>query len=288
MIFEKAIDDATKMFLFDKRSQQQLQEMAEITVPGSQDRSLILLTQGAFAYYNAVEQPGSDLPAAIRQVQSLLREAKQYREDRVLTTMALKLEVDVLLQSSALAFREAAKTGRAIPVMTEDDQRALSICETLLRNMPTNFDPLPNAWYSSLLPLFPTFRDDMLVFYAQRGRDYRSEPLGKILFQVRREMVVSTGIIHAKRFITQNHIKVGNTHILRHWLLANVRDVMPKLEASLPKALETVSDIALPKGITQDQMDSAVHNINAQIEASKSDKDIRKYTGSLLQLGILN
>lgn len=288
MIFEKAIDDATKMFLFDKRSQQQLAEMAEVTDEGTQDRSLILLTQAAFAFYNAMEQPGSDLPAAIRQTRALLQDAKLYREDRVLTTMALKLEVDVLLQSAAIAYQEAAKANRSVPVMTEEDQRALAICETLLRNMPTNFNPLPSAWYTSLLPLYPTFRDDMLVFYAQRGRDHRSEPLGKILHQVRREMVVAAGIIHAKRFLTQYRVRVTNNHVLRQWLLAGVRDVMPRLEGSLPQSLETVSDIALPKGITQDQMEAAVQNVNAQIEASKSDKDIRKYTGSLLQLGILN
>jgi hypothetical protein len=288
MIFEKAIDDATKMFLFDKRSQQQLHEMAEAADRGSLDRSLILLTQAAFAYYNAVEQPGSDLPLAIRSVRQLLQEAKTYREDRVFTTMALKLEVDVLLQSAALTYQESVKSSKTVPVMTEDDQRALSICETLLRNMPTNFNPLPTAWYSSLLPLFPTFRDDMIVFYSQRGRDHRSEPLGKILHQVRREMVVAAGIIQAKRFLTQHRVRAGNTHVMRHWLLSNCRDVLPKLEGSLPQALETVSDIALPKGITQDELDSAVHNVNAQIDASKSDKDIRKYTGSLLQLGIVN
>jgi hypothetical protein len=288
MIFEKAIVEAEKMFLFDKRSQQQLHLMAESADAGSRDRSLILLTQAAFAYYNSIEQPGSDISAAIRTVQALLREAKQFREDRVFTTMALKLEVDVLLQSGALAYVEASKTRRGIAVMTEDDQRALSICETLLRNLPVNFNPLPTAWYSSLVPLFPTFRDDMLVFYAQRGRDHRSEPLGRILAQVRREMIVAAGIVQAKRFITKHKLRFANPHIQKTWLLAGVREVMPKLEAALPPRWDTVSDIALPKGITQDQMNAAVSNINTQIGQSRSDKDIRKYTGSLLQLGVLN
>ena len=288
MIFEKAIDDAAKMFLFDKRSQQQLHEMAEAADPRSQDRSLILLTQGAFAYYNSIEQPGSDVQGTIRTVTALLRDAKQYREDRVFTTLALKLEVDVLLQAAGLNYLEASKHSRGASIMTEEDQRALSICETLLRNMPANFNPLPTAWYSSLIPLFPTFRDDMLVFYAQRGRDHRSEPLGRILAQVRREMVVAAGVIQAKRYISDHKLRFNNSHILRTWMLGNVRDVLSKVETALPQNLETVSDIALPKGITEQQMEVAVHNINNQIDQSRSDKDIRKYTGSLLQLGILN
>lgn len=288
MIYEKAIDDAKKMFLFDRLSQQQLHAMAETADPGSHDRSLILLTQAAFAYYKAIEQPENDLLETVRAVQALLREAKQYREDRVFTTMALKLEVDVLLQSAALAYLESSKHSRRIPVMTEDDQRALSICETLLRNLPTQFDPLPTAWYSSLVPLFPTFRDDMLDFYAERGRDHRSGPLGRILAQVRREMVVAAGIVQAKQFITGHQLRFENPHVLKTWLLAGVREVMPKLEASLPQALETASDIALPKGITQAELDSAVSNVNAQIGQSRAEKDIRKYTASLVQLGILN
>ncbi len=288
MIFEQAIDDAQKLFLFDKRSQQKLHEMAETADPRSRDRSLILLTQAAFAYYNRSEQPGSDLQTTMRQVQALLREAKLFRQDRVFTTMALKLEVDVLLQAAATSYLEAAKSSASTPILTDEDQHALSICETLLRNMPASFAPLPTAWYSSLIPLFPTFRDEMIEFYSQRGRDHRSGPLAEILQQLRREMVVSAGIIHAKKFILDHRIKISNPHVLRTWLLGNVRDVLQKVEGALPQELELVSEIALPRGITQAQMDSAVQNVNAQIEQSKADKDIRKYTGSLLQLGILN
>ena len=288
MIFEQAIDDAPKLFLFDKRSQQKLHEMAESAEPRSRDRSLILLTQAAFAYYNRTEQPGSDLQTTMRQVQALLREAKLFRQDRVFTTMALKLEVDVLLQAAATSYLEAAKTSASTPLLTDEDQHALSICETLLRNMPASFAPLPTNWYSSLVPLFPTFRDELIDFYSERGRDHRSGPLATILQKLRREMVVCAGIIQAKKFILEHRVKAANPYVLRTWLLAGVRDVMQKVDGALPAELEVVSDIALPKGITQAHLDAAVQNVNAQIEQSKAEKDIRKYTGSLLQLGILN
>jgi len=288
MIFEQAIDDAQKLFLFDKRSQQKLHEMAESAEPRSRDRSLILLTQAAFAYYNRTEQPGSDLQTTMRQVQALLREAKLFRHDRVFTTMALKLEVDVLLQAAATSYLEAVKTSASTPILTDEDQHALSICETLLRNMPASFAPLPTNWYSSLIPLFPTFRAELIDFYSQRGRDHRSGPLAAILQKLRHEMVVCAGIIHAKKFILDHRIKAANPYVLRTWLLAGVREVMQKVEEALPTELEVVSDIALPRGIAQGQLDAAVQNVNAQIEQSKAERDVRKYTGSLLQLGILN
>ena len=65
MIFERAINDAATMFLFDRRSQQKLEEMAEAAEPRSRDQFLIRLTHAAFAYYNAAEGLTSEVTGVI-------------------------------------------------------------------------------------------------------------------------------------------------------------------------------------------------------------------------------
>jgi hypothetical protein len=106
MIFEKAIDDAATMFLFDRRSQRQLQEMAENTAPRSRDRYLIRLTQAAFTYYNDYEAQGWDIRNSVRQAQTILKEVKAFRQDRVFYVLTLRMEVDILLHASRLNYQE--------------------------------------------------------------------------------------------------------------------------------------------------------------------------------------
>ncbi|HUJ75571.1 MAG TPA: hypothetical protein VL359_11960, partial [bacterium] len=288
MIFERAIDDAATMFLFDKRSQQKLDAMAAEASPRSHDRSLIRLTQAAFAFYNMLEAPKTDPQGSMRGVLTILREAKQFREDRVFTTLASKLEVDLMLYMSGQAFLEAEKVQKDAPLLREEDTRALAICEALLRNFPATFNPLPTNWYTSLVPLFPTFREPMLNFYAKRGRDHRTEPLARILSLVKREMITAAGIVQAKRFIMERGIRLQNRHALRTLILGTARDVGMKLESEWPSVLQLVSDISQPRGISPSQMDAAVQVVEAQCQQARQDKDLRKFTGSKLQLGILN
>jgi hypothetical protein len=284
MIFEKAIDAATTMFMFDRRSQQQLQAMADEAEPGSKDQFLIKLTHAAFAYYNAAE---GQTPAVVRQTMAMLREVRNFREDRVFYTLALKLEVDVLMRAAALQLGDLTQSGR-VASFAEEDQRALSICDTLIKNFPPSFDPLPVAWYSSLVPLFPPFRDPTLVFYAARGRDHRSEPLQKILMAVRHELVVASGMLQAKKFLADHHVPLKVRDTVRAYLLSDARTVGAKIAEDLPPALALVSEIAAPRGVGAVAIDSAVETVNGHIEQARAQKDVRGYTTSLLQLGILN
>jgi len=174
MEFEQAIQNAQTLFLFDRRSQRQLQEMAEEAPARSRDRYLIQLTMAAFAYYNATDGQAADLRKIIQQAQGVLREVKQFREDRVFFTLALRMEVDLLMRLSALAYQEAEPADRAKRVYNEEDGRALSICETLLKNFPPSFDPLPSNWYSGVIPLFPPYRDEVVLFYRDRVQEHPS------------------------------------------------------------------------------------------------------------------
>ncbi len=287
MIFEKAIDDAATMFLFDRRSQQKLEEMAGAAEPRSRDQFLIRLTHAAFAYYNAAEGLTSELHGVIRQVLGVLREVKQYREDRVFYTLALKLEVDVRMHLAAILHADSEKGNRATPIFSEEDERALSICETLLKNFPPTFDPLPSAWYSSLVPLFPPFRDLMLEFYQQRGREHRAEPLAKILKAVKDELVVAAGMLYAKKFLHEYQVPLRARHVVRTFLHSPARIVAIKLAGDLPAGIQVASDILLPRGIGEGQIDAAIETVQGHIAQSRAEKDVRRFTGSLLQLGIL-
>ncbi len=276
------------MFLFDRRSQQKLEEMAEAAEPRSRDQFLIRLTHAAFAYYNAAEGLASEVQGVIRQVLGVLREVKQYREDRVFYTLALKLEVDVRMHLAAILHSDFEKENRETAIFSDEDGRALSICETLLKNFPPSFDPLPNAWFSSLLPLFPPFRDLMLVFYQQRGREHRAEPLAKILQAVKEELVVAAGMLYAKKFLNDFQVPLRARHVVRTFLHAPARTVGAKLAGDLPTGVAIASDILLPRGIGQGQIDAAIETVQGHITQARTEKDVRRFSGSLLQLGILN
>jgi hypothetical protein len=288
MIFERAIDDATTMFMFDRRSQQKLEEMAEQAEPRSRDQFLIRLTHAAFAYYNAAEGLTSELQGVIRQVLGVLREVKQYREDRVFYTLALKLEVDVRMHLAALVHIEQEKGSREPPIFSEEDGRALSICDTLLKNFPPTFDPLPAAWYASLVPLFPPFRDLIVEFYRQRGREHRTEPLAKILAAVKAELVVAAGMLAAKKFLHEHQVPTKARHVVRAFLHSPARLVAAKLAEDLPTGVVIASDIVLPRGIGPGQIDAAIGTVQGHIAQARAEKDVRRFTGALLQLGILN
>ncbi|HEX7927883.1 MAG TPA: hypothetical protein VF678_09835 [bacterium] len=288
MIFERAINDAATMFLFDRRSQQKLEEMAEAAEPRSRDQFLIRLTHAAFAYYNAAEGLASEVQGVIRQVLGVLREVKQYREDRVFYTLALKLEVDVRMHLAALTYSEMEKDNREQPIFSDEDGRALSICDTLLKNFPASFDPLPAAWFSGLVPLFPPFRDLIVEFYKQRGREHRQEPLAKILVAVRNELVVAAGMLSAKKFMNDFQVPMKARHAVRTYLHTPARIVATKLGEDMPPGVVVASDIALPRGIGQGQIDAAIDTVQGHIGQARGEKDVRRFTGSLLQLGILN
>lgn len=288
MIFEKAIEDAATMFLFDTRSQRQLQEMADEASPRSKDRFLIRLTQAAFTYYNDYEAQGWDIRSSIQQALTILREVKRYREDRVFYTLALRMEVDILLHNSRLNYQEAPKKDKLRSLYNEEDRRAFSICDTLLKNFPHSIEPLPNPWYTSLLPLFPTFHDETLKFYSNRVKENRIEVLETILKKIRAELITASAIVMAKRFLSQSKIDLSESTWVASLLLSSVRDVIKRLDSESPVAPQVVSDINLPKGISQGQLEIALQNVEGHIDQANLNMDTRKYTASLLQLGILN
>jgi hypothetical protein len=288
MAFEKAIDEAGTMFLFDRRSQKQLEEMAEGAQPGTRDHYLIQLTHAAFAYYNAAESLPGEVLGVIRQVQAVLRQVKLYREDRVFYTLALKLEVDVLMHQAGLHFADQERANRKPSIFAEDDSRALSICETLLKNLPASFEPLPGAWFTSLVPLFPPYRELMLEFYEQRGREHRTGPLAKILRRVRDELVVAAGMLQAKKFLGDNEVPLSQKHAVRTFLLASPRTVAPRLAEAAPGAAHVASDVMLPKGIGAGEIDLAIATVQRHLTEAREEKNVRAYTTAMLQLGILN
>ena len=288
MEFEKAINDVSTLLLFDRRSQQQLQEMADAATPRTRDWYLIRLTQAAFAYYNAVEAGLWDVRGAIRQAGRILRDVKNFRQDRVFYALALRLEVDLLMHTSALAFQEADKREALQHLYNEGDERALSICDTLLKNFPPSLDPLPNAWYTSLIPIFPSFRDQVLVYYKDRIKENRIVPLAGILKQVQRELTIISGVIQAKRYLTKHTKTLRSTDKVKTLLLADVKAVAGRLEHVVPALLQISSDVSLPKGITGGMLDAAVAKMGRTVEEARAAKDMKKYTTSLMQEGILN
>jgi len=288
MEFERAINEASTLLLFDRRSQQQLQEMADAAHANSRDWYLIRLTQAAFAYYNAVDAQMANIRSAINQSMRILRDVKRFREDRVFYTMALRLEVDLLLHLSVLHYQEDGKKGDAAKLYNDEDDRAWTICDNLLKALPTQMDPLPNAWYSSLIPLFPPFRDQVLNFYRDRVKDNRIEVLSSILKQMRQELMVSSGMIQAKRYLAHYPSRISAPDKVRTLLLTHAREVGPRLDNAMPAQLTIATDVSLPKGITQPMVETALAEMAKQIEAARQAKDMRNYTASLLQEGILN
>lgn len=287
MVFEKAIQEASTMFLFDTRSQQQLQEMAEEAAPGTKDLFLIRLTQAAFIYYNAFDSQGWEIHKPIRQAQTLLNEVKKFRKDRVFYTLALRLEIDLLLHRSRLQYQEAPPKKRPQFLYTENDQRALSICDMLLKNFPETFEPYPNSWYTSLIPLFPSFREEVLEFYGDRVKENRVNVLQKILTQVKQELIHVAGMVRAKKFLSESKIDTSRSELVNNLLLGNIRELSSRLENKVPSLLHVATDVTLPKGLSMGQLDSAAKNVEGQIRQANTEKDLRKYTSSLLQLGIL-
>ena len=288
MEFEQAIENAQTLFLFDRRSQRQLQEMADEAPARSRDRYLIQLTMAAFAYYNAADSQGPDIRKIIQQAMGVVRECKQFRQDRVFFTFALRMEVDLLLHLSALAYQETEGAAKAQRIYNEEDTRALSICETLLKNFPPSFDPLPSNWYSGVIPLFPPYRDEVVLFYRDRVQEHRIVPLTQILAKIRDELMLATGIIRAKQFISEHDAQVHAEDQVNRYLSSNVQAIARFVEQAVPQGITLISDISLPRGITPSQMETAIGNVEQQVDSARADKDIRKFTGHLLQLGILH
>lgn len=288
MAFEQAIENAQTLFLFDRRSQRQLQEMVEDAPPRSRDRYLSQLTMAAFAYYNSADGTGPEMRRIINHAMGVLREVKQFREDRVFFTLALRLEVDLLMHLSALTYLEADERRRSRSIYNDEDARALSICETLLKNFPSSFDPLPSAWYSGVIPLFPPYRDEVVLFYRDRVQEHRMEPLTTMLTKIREELILAAGVIRAKEFISRHGIEVRAADRVQRYLIANVQAVAHFVAQSLPQHVSLASDITVPRGIGPSQLDTAVGNVTRQVETARSEKDIRRFTGHLLQLGILH
>ena len=288
MEFERAIEDAQTLFIFDRRSQQKLQEMAEEARPRSRDRYLILLTQAAFAYYNSSEGQNIDIRRIIRQGMSLLTEVKRYREDRVFFTLALKLEVDLLMHLSTLNYQDASPAKKPDAIFNDEDTRALSICESLLKYFPPTFDPLPSAWYSGVVPLFPNYREEMVQFYKNRDQDNRAAQLALLLPKIRHEMVLAAGILKTKQFFAERGIRVTAQDRVARFLHSNVLVVGRFIEAAIPLGIHLATDITVPRGISQSQLETATRNVDEQIDLAHREKDIRKYTGHLLQMGILH
>jgi hypothetical protein len=261
--------------------------MADGAMPGSRDRYLIRLTQAAFHYYNAADAQGFDMRGAIKQAQGILREVKRYREDRTFYTLALRLEVDLLMHLSRLTYEEAAPQEKLTRLFNEEDQQALLICETLLKNLPPTLDNLPNTWYTALIPLYPRYREHVIQFYSTRVKDDRLEVLAGMLRQVKAELVTLSGVIMAKRFIAERSPKLQAPDRVRALLSANVKELTTRLKERVPPLMQVMVDVSLPKGISRSQIDFAVRTMQERIDQYRAEKDMRKLAGGLLHQGIL-
>ena len=288
MEFEKAIDNVSTMFLFDQRSMQILQELADAASPNTRDHALIRLSQAAFLYYNALDTQQENMRRPIKQAMDILNGVKRYREDRVLYTMSLRLEVDLLMHVSRITLLESPPGQELSKLFNEPDKRALSICQTLLKNLPVNFDTLPNTWYTSLIPLFPPFQDQTVLYYKDRVKENRIIPLSGILRQLRRELVTAAGLIETKRYVVENKIRVNPPSLLRAVYRMSLKEVLARVEQELPQNFMVMSDITLPKKVLPSQLDAALGTVQSNVDKSKQDRDIRKYTGSLLHMGVLH
>ena len=288
MEFEKAIDNVSTMFLFDQRSMQILQELADAASPNTRDHALIRLSQAAFLYYNALDTQQENMRRPIKQAMDILNGVKRYREDRVLYTMSLRLEVDLLMHVSRITLLESPPGQELSKLFNEPDKRALSICQTLLKNLPVNFDTLPNTWYTSLIPLFPPFQDQTVLYYKDRVKENRIIPLSGILRQLRRELVTAAGLIETKRYVVENKIRVNPPSLLRAVYRMSLKEVLVRVEQELPQNFLVMSDITLPKKVLPSQLDAALGTVQSNVDKSKQDRDIRKYTGSLLHMGVLH
>jgi hypothetical protein len=109
-----------------------------------------------------------------------------------------------------------------------------------------------------------------------------------ILTKIRDELTLASGMIRAKQFIAGHGIVVTAADPVARYLATNVQSIARFASQALPQSVALPSDIAMPRGITPSQLDTAIGNVDRQIEAARTDKDIRKFTGHLLQLGILH
>jgi hypothetical protein len=75
---------------------------------------------------------------------------------------------------------------------------------------------------------------------------------------------------------------------VNRFLVANVQVISRFVEQAVPQGITLIADITLPRGITPSQLDTAIGNVGQQIDGARNEKDIRKFTGHLLQLGILH
>ncbi|MEE8183929.1 MAG: hypothetical protein V3T95_01345, partial [Acidobacteriota bacterium] len=106
--------------------------------------------------------------------------------------------------------------------------------------------------------------------------------------KIRHEMVVAAGILKTKQFFAERGIMVTAQDRVARFLHSHVLVVGRFIEAAIPLGIHLATDITVPRGISPSQLETATRNVEEQIDLAHRGKDIRKYTGHLLQMGILH
>ena len=73
-------------------------------------------------------------------------------------------------------------------------------------------------------------------------------------------------MIQAKQFIAENGIVVNRVDRVNKYLVSNVHAIGRFVSQAMPQTVHLASDISLPRGIPPSELDSAVLNVEGQIE----------------------
>ncbi|MDH4224606.1 MAG: hypothetical protein OEW12_03050 [Deltaproteobacteria bacterium] len=288
MEFENVIKNAGNLFLFDRLSQQQLFEMAESARKGTRDYALIKLTQAAFGYYNALDDGGVNLEPSILQALGVVQEVREYQGDRAFDALASKMEVDMLLHLSYLKTDKTNQDFQVEQLLQEEDLKALAICQNLLKQFPVSFDPLPQTWYTSLIPLLPPFKTQVLSFYKDRVTENRILHLTDIFKHVKQEIITAEGVILAKRFLTENQVMVESPAKLKKILSERPRRIAQLIRENTTGNPSVASDIKIPTGIGTRHLNDALTKLEELLKSARQKRDAKTFTGHLLHGAILH
>ncbi|MDH4121201.1 MAG: hypothetical protein OEV94_05825 [Deltaproteobacteria bacterium] len=284
MIFEEAIQDRQVLFLFDRLTQHKLVEMSQGARPGTTDHALFQLTLAAFSYYHALAD-GAEMEPILQPALDMVRKVKQSFDDQVFLTLARKLEMDLLLRISLERLRAAR--GDSSALVHEEDLLAQELAEVMLEEIPHKTEALPDEWMCEWLPLWPPYKEQVLAFYDNPEKEKQRETLGKLLKELRGEVMTSLGVVRAKRLISESQLEMESPSILITMLSNATPRVTQILLEMFPPDFLFPSDIVIPSTVTPRHLNDALLSLEGTLAQSLKAQDTHKYTSYLLHQGIM-
>ena len=121
-----------------------------------------------------------------------------------------------------------------------------------------------------------SFQDDVLKFYGDRVKENRLEVLERMLKQIKAELIMASAIIAAKKFLASTKVDIGKSEWVYKLLLESVRGIMARLGNEMPVAPQVISDITLPKGRSQGQLEIALESVS-QMERARASSSLNKF-----------